>query len=110
MHVFVETQARDDQFGETFWRASKRLADERGTTIIDAVMVLSRKWKDEEGLVYVPLVALLPRSKAIEVLHRYQHSKRESDKVWAGEFITEFGMSDTKAAVAKYSIRSSPKP
>ena len=103
VRVFTETQAHGDQFGETFWRASKRLADERGPAIIDAIMVLSRKWQGEEGLVYVPLVALLPRDKALEVLHRYQHSKRESDKLWAGETIAEFDMEDTKAAVAKYS-------
>lgn len=76
VRVFAETQAHDDQFGETFWRASKRPADERGPAIIDAVMVLSRKWQDEEELVYVPLVAFLPRGKALEALCRYQHSKR----------------------------------
>ena len=109
--VFFETQARDDQFGESFWRASQRLANERGPAIINAVMTLSRKWKEEEGLVYVPLVALLPRDEALGVLHRYQHSKRESERVWAGEFIIEFGMSDTKAAVAKYlATHKSPKP
>jgi len=101
--VFFVTQAKDDQFGDTFWRASKKLADERGSGIIDAVMVLSHKWKDEENLVFVPLVSLVPRDKALEILHRYQHAKLESERDYAGEFISEFDMSDTQEAVAKYS-------
>ncbi|HEY5894941.1 MAG TPA: hypothetical protein VIT91_17110 [Chthoniobacterales bacterium] len=104
MQVFSETQARGDQFGNAFWRASKRLAEERGTDIIHAVMERSQKWQGEEGLIFVPLVALLPREAALKILHQYQRSKRESESVWAEEFITELDMSDTKEAVRKYSM------
>jgi len=103
MRVFTETQARNDQFGDTFWRASKRLADKRGSAIIHAVMARCEKWHGEEGMIFMPLVSLVPRESALKVLHQYESSKRESDRIWAGEFITEFDMSDTKEAVKKYS-------
>src|SRR5947207_892370 len=75
--VFIETQARNDQFGNTFWHASKRLADERGPEIVHAIMVRGRTWHGEEGLIFVPLVALLPRAPTLKLLKQYEHSKRE---------------------------------
>ena len=71
--------------------------------IIHALMVHSAKWKGEEGLIFVPLVALLPRKAALKVLHQYQHSKRQSERIFANECITEFEMEDTEAAVKEYS-------
>lgn len=97
--VFVSTP----QFSQQFWRASKRLADERGPEIISAVMARAQMWRGEEGLIFVPLVSLLPRGPTLKVLQQYQRSKRKSDRIWAGEFITEFDMFDTKEAVQKYS-------
>ena len=91
------------QFGEQFWHASKRLADQRGPAIIHAVMVRSQKWQGEEGLIFVPLVALLPRRPSLQILHQYQRSKLESDRIWSREFIIEFEMSDTMEMVARYS-------
>lgn len=101
--VFTETQARDDQFGDAFWRASKRLADERGPEIVHAIMVRGRTWEGEEGLIFVPLVALLPRAPTLKLLKQYEHSERESDRVWARELQIEFEADDTQAGVRKYS-------
>ncbi|GEM_PF-2517289 len=104
--VFAETQAHGDQFGDAFWRASKRLADERGPAVLHAVMARSEEWRGgEEGLVFVPLVSLLPREATLKILRQYQSAKGESARIWAGEFITEFGMSDTREAVRKYSSK-----
>jgi cytochrome c553 len=48
------------------------------------------------------MLALLPRDEAIKTLKEYQEGKDEQLAMWAGEFLTEFDMSDTKEAVAKY--------
>jgi len=98
-NVFMSTP----QFGDKFWRESKRLADERGPEIIHAIMVRSRTWHGEEGLIFVPLLALLPRARALKLLKQYEHSKRESDRIWAREIQTEFEASDTQEMVRKYS-------
>jgi hypothetical protein len=58
--VFMSAPA----FGDRFWRESKRLADERGPEIIHAIMARSRTWRGEEGIVFIPLVSLLPRETA----------------------------------------------
>jgi hypothetical protein len=84
-------------------RESKRLADERGPEIIHAIMVHGRTWQGEEGLIFVPLVALLPRAPTLKLLKQYEQSKRESDRIWAREFQTEFEASDTQDGVRKYS-------
>ena len=97
--VFMSTP----QFGEQFWHASKRVAGERGPAIIHAIMIRGRTWQREEGLVFVPLVALLPREPTLKLLKQYEHSKRESDRIWAREFQTEFEASDTQEAARKYS-------
>lgn len=91
------------QFGDQFGRDSKRLADERGPEIIHAIMVRGRAWPGEEGLIFEPLVALLPRAPTLKLLKQYEHSKRESDGIRAREMQTEFEASDTQEAVPKYS-------
>lgn len=94
--LFEET--KDSPSGQEFFRASKRLADERGPNIIHAIMERATAWQDMDDLVFVPLVALLPREPTLKLLHQYQHSKRDSDRRWAGEFLT---MQWTKDGVRK---------
>lgn len=100
--VFFATQAKGEQFGDEYWRASKRLAEERGPIIIHAVLEDSKSWKGEEGLIYLPLVALLPREEAVKLLKQYQNGSDQQLKLWAGEFLIEFDASDVKEAVGKY--------
>jgi hypothetical protein len=91
------------QFGGRFWRESRRVADERGPVIIHAIMVRGRTWRGEEGLIFLPLVALLPRDATLKLLKQYERSKRETDRVWAREFQVEFEADDTQEGVRKYS-------
>jgi hypothetical protein len=102
--LFKRTQAKGQQFGDEFWRASKQLADETGPRMVHVVMQRASTWQGEEGLVFVPLVALLPRKPTLALLHEYEHSKRSSDRLWAKEFLTELlDMDDTKEAVRSFS-------
>ncbi|PYL07990.1 MAG: hypothetical protein DME34_05715, partial [Verrucomicrobia bacterium] len=68
--TFFDDQRKDDQFGDHFWRESKRLADRSGLDIIPAVAKYCRKWNGEEPLIFVPLVALLPREQTLAILHQ----------------------------------------
>jgi hypothetical protein len=91
------------EFGDKFWRESKRLADERGPEIIHAIIVRSRTWRGEEGLIFVPLVSLLPRGPTLKLLKAYERSRFKSERIWAEEFQTEFEASDFQEGVRKYS-------
>ena len=89
------------QFGDQFWRQSKRVADRSGPEIIHAVMHRSRRWRGEEGLIFVPVVALLPRKPALELLRQYKRSP--AYETWAHEFIIELDASDVKESVQHFS-------
>jgi hypothetical protein len=101
--TFFFYRDKGDQFGEAFWQASKRVAKRNSPDIIAAVMLRARKWTDEEGLIFVSLVSLLPRRPTLAILHAYEHSSRESDRVWANEFMIEFEADDTKESTQRYS-------
>jgi len=90
---------------ERFWRESKRVADRAGTGIIHAVLLRGRSWPagTETGLMFAPLLDLLPRVSASKLLHEYEQSPRASDRLWAHEYLIEFDMSDTKEMVRKLS-------
>jgi hypothetical protein len=88
--------AANPQLDDAFRRSSRRVAAERGPGIIRAVMERSRNWSDNEGLIFVPLLASLPRNDSLRILNRYEKSKVESDRLWAGEFLTELDSADTK--------------
>ncbi len=90
------------EFTWDFWLLSGEVAKKHGVALIPLVMEKSKEWKGEEALIYVPLLALLPRDKTLEKLKEYQSGSDESLKLWATEFITEFNMSDTMEAVKKY--------
>ena len=95
--------ATTPQFGDAFWHTSIKLADQRGPDILYALFERAQHWQGEQqGLIFSPMVALLPREKTTKLLHEYQHSKRPADRLWAGEFLADFGMSDTKAGIAHY--------
>src|SRR5947208_15641703 len=69
--TFFADQRKGDQFGEHFWRESKRVADRTGPDIIAAILpyATKQKWSGEEGLIFVPLVATLPRRQTLAILH-----------------------------------------
>ena len=98
----LERLAYSIGFDERFWRESKRVADRSGPEIVHAVLPRSHSWEGEEGLIFVPLVALLPREPTLKLLRQYQRSPHELERIWAGEFITEFDMSDTKEGVRRF--------
>jgi hypothetical protein len=93
-------------FDAQFWRASRRAAEERGPEVIHAIMLRARTWRGEEGLVFVPLVALLPRDATRKILNEYGRSKRKSDRLYAREFQTELDSSDIKEAVREHARKT----
>ena len=46
---------------------------------------------------------IAPRAPTRKLLKQYEHSQRESDRIWAREMQTEFEADDTRAMVRKYS-------
>jgi len=89
--------AANPQLDDAFWSLSRRFAKERGPRIIWAVMERSRNWSDNEGLIFVPLLASLPRTETLRILNRYyEKSKVESDRLWAEEFVRDLNSADTK--------------
>jgi len=101
--TFRAEQQKNAQFGEHFWRESKLVANRNSPAIITALMLRARTWTDEEGLIFVPLVSLLPRKAALDVLRAYEHSPRDSDRAWARDYITEFETDDIKELVQQHS-------
>lgn len=89
------------QFGVQFWRESKKVADEAGPRLIHAVMNRSGGWHGEEGLVFVPVIALLPRKPAARLLREYSHSSEKSKRIWAREYLEEIDAPDVKSTVEK---------
>jgi len=91
-----------------FWRESKRVADKSGTPIIHAVMRRARRYPANEqsegpGFTLLPVVALLPRAPAVELLHHYEQSNDKAEQLWAHEYLIEFNMADTAELVKQYS-------
>jgi hypothetical protein len=103
--TFFADQRKGDQFGEHFWRESKRVADRTGPNIIGAILPHStkRKWTGEEGLIFVPLVSLLPRQQTLAILRAYQRSRREPEQILGREYLTELEAEDTQEGVRRYS-------
>lgn len=101
--TFFADQSKNDQFGDHFWRESKRVADRSGPDIIPVVAKYCRKWHGEEPLIFVPPLALLPRSRTVTILHEMERSGQRVDRGFAHEFLIELDMSDTKEAVQHYS-------
>jgi hypothetical protein len=91
-----------------FWRESKSVAGRMGPEIIRAVMRRARRYPahdQSEGpfLILLPLVALLPRTPTVELLHHYEQSNDKAEQLWAHEYLIEFNMADTAEAVRQYS-------
>ncbi len=100
--TFFNDQRKDDQFGHHFWHESKRVAASAGTDIIPAVVDYCKKWHGEEPLIFVPLVALLPRSQTLRILHEMEHSQRQAYSGFAHEFLIELDMPDTKESAKRF--------
>ncbi len=94
-------------FTKEFWKFSSVLGRKHGTAVIAPIMERSKKWKDEEGLIYVPVLALLPRDETVKILEGYKKGNEEKQKVWVKEFLTEFEMKDTKEAVKQFNAEPS---
>jgi len=89
---------------EKLWRESKAIADRTGPQIIHAVMYRARRWHGEEGLMFVPLIDLLPRGDTVKILKHYEQSTRESDRLYAHEFLIELEARDTKEFIKKFGL------
>jgi len=92
----------DGTFSDDFWHVAVAIADQQGTRVIKLIMRRSRHWKGEEGLIYVPLLACLPRDETIAILKKYQGSKHEMERLFAEEFLVELDMPDTREAVEHF--------
>jgi hypothetical protein len=103
--TFFADQRKGDQFGEHFWRESKRVADHTGPNIIAAILpyATKRKWSGEEGVIFVPLVAMLPRQQTLAILRAYERSPREPEHILGREYLTELEAEDTEEGVLRYS-------
>ena len=102
--TFFADQAKGDQFGEHFWRESKRVGDRTGPKVIAAILpyATKRRWTGEEGLIFVPLVATLPRRQTLAVLHAYERSHVEPEHILGREYLTELEAEDTQEGVRRY--------
>ena len=98
-HLVQYCMRTDCYSDQRYWRESLKVARRTDPGIVHAVMLRSRKWGDEEGLIYVPLLALLPRPAVTKILREWEQSKRELDRIWAHEFLVEFDSDDVKEAV-----------
>jgi hypothetical protein len=95
--------AANPRFDDAFWQSSRRVANWRGPSMATAVMNRSHTWNGEEGSVFVPLLALLPRTSVLNTLKRSDKSATASERHWAAEFRARLNSPETKAAVAKFS-------
>ena len=103
--TFFADQRKGDQFGKHFWRESKRVACRSGPEIIAAILpyATKRNWTGPEGLIFVPLVAMLPRQQTLAILKAYQQSPRESERGVGREYLIELEADDTQEAVRRFS-------
>ena len=94
-----------DQFGERFWRESKRVADRTGPNIIPALFAygMKQKWAGEEGLIFVPLIALLPRRETVAILRAYQKAPRRAEQIFGREYLIELEAEDVQEGVRRFS-------
>lgn len=93
------------QFGDRFWLQSKAVADRTGPPVLHTLLERSLRWQGEQGMVgmiFVPLVALLPRAETIRILQGYVRST-DPRKKWAHEFLVELDSPDIKESVAIFS-------
>ena len=87
---------------DSVWKISKDLGKKHGTALVAPIMERAKKWKGEEGLAFVPMLALLPRKETVKILERYKAGKDESQKLAAEEFLGEFETPDVIEGVKRY--------
>jgi hypothetical protein len=97
--MHLDPNRGSNNFPREFWKLSKAVAREQGVAVLPPIMARARDWKDEEVLIFVPLVDLLPREQAIKVLNHYKNKGKPWERQAADDFLSEFDMSDTKEAV-----------
>jgi len=88
--------AANPQLDDAFWSLSRRVAKERRSGIVWTVMQRSGNWRDDEGLIFLPLLASLPREKVLKNLHQYEKSQVESERIWAAKFLSKLDSGDAK--------------
>jgi hypothetical protein len=102
--TFFADQRKGDQFGEHFWRESKHVGERTGPNVIAAILpyATKRNWTGEEGLIFVPLVAMLPRQQTLVILRAYERSRFEPEHILGREYLTELEAEDTQEGVRRY--------
>jgi len=81
---FVRGNAKVSQ--EKIMALNKAIAREQGVAVITPIMARSKDWKSEEALIFVPVVALLPRDKTVSILNDY----KKNGKSWEQQAATDF--------------------
>lgn len=84
-------------FSIDYARYCKQVGRREGFRALDAVMAWCDRNRDEAPLLFVPLVATLPRRETLRRLKAFQRSRNEYIRIYAGEMLTELRMTDTQA-------------
>jgi hypothetical protein len=92
-------KTNNEIFAKNFLLLSRDVAKEQGSAVLAPIMLRAKAWKDEECLIFVPLVCFLPRDQATLLLNRYRGHGKPWEQQAATDFLTEFEMSDTKAMI-----------
>jgi hypothetical protein len=98
-YMHLDPNRGSNNFPLEFWKLSKAIAREQGVAVIAPIMARAKDWKDEEALIFVPLVVLLPRDQATKALNHYKNDGKPWERQAADDFLSEFDMSDTQEAV-----------
>lgn len=71
------------------WTLSKEIAHKQGVDVIAPIMARSKDWKDEEVLVFIPVVYFLPQDKAIPILNQYKKTGKPWEQQCATDLLIE---------------------
>ena len=96
--------ASSELFSKPLMRASKRVANTHGVSILPTLMKRAEGWGGEEGLLYLPLVLMLPREHTVQILKSYAAVGSRRQRIWAREFLYEIKSSDEQLQDADGSV------
>jgi len=83
-------------FDKKYWLLSQAVAKEQGIAVIKPVLMLSKDWKGEEGLFFMPLIECLPRDQVIPLLQHYKKNGTAWERRCADDFLTEIDSEEFK--------------
>lgn len=95
-------RSSDNNFPQQFWILSRTVAHDQGVAVIAPIMARSKDWKDEEALIFVPLVAFLPKDQAIPILNRYKKEGKPWEQQCADDLLIEINSNDVKEAQKEF--------